>query len=48
VDNANTNVYIFYHNSGGKGTEYYLIFGDPNATRTVHAFQAKVVFALGS
>jgi len=48
VANADTNVYLFYHNSGGKGTEYYLLFGDPNATRTVHAIQAKVVFALGT
>ena len=46
VANADTNVYLFYHNSGGKGTEYFFIFGDPNATRTVHALQVKVVFAL--
>ncbi|MHB8636993.1 MAG: sugar-binding protein [Fimbriimonadaceae bacterium] len=46
VNNADTNVYLFYHKSGGKGTEYYLLFGDPNAARTVRGFQVKVVFAL--
>ena len=46
VNNADTNLYLFYHNSGGKGTEYFILFGDPNAPRTVHALQAKVVFAL--
>lgn len=45
VQNADTNAYLFYHNSGGKGTEYYLILGDPNALRTVKSIQAKVVFA---
>lgn len=46
INNADTNVYLFLHNSGEKGTEFFVIFGDPNATRTVRALQAKVVFAL--
>ncbi|MDR3691333.1 MAG: carbohydrate binding family 9 domain-containing protein [Fimbriimonas sp.] len=45
--NADTNAYFFYHNSGGKGTEFYLILGDPNAPRTVRSIQAKWVFAFG-
>jgi hypothetical protein len=45
VQNADTNVYLFYHNSGGKGTDYYLLFGDPNALRTQNLFQVKVVFS---
>ncbi len=46
VQNADTNVYLFFHQSGGKGTEYYLIYGDPNALKTVNGIQAKVVFAI--
>ncbi len=45
VQNSDTNAYLFYHNSGGKGTEFYLILGDPNALRTVKSVQAKFVFA---
>ena len=44
--NADTNAYLFYHNSGGKGTEFYVILGDPNANRTVRSLQAKWVFSL--
>jgi hypothetical protein len=43
--NADTNAYLFYRNSGGKGTEYYFILGDPNARKTVRSVQLKVVFA---
>jgi hypothetical protein len=45
--NADTNAYLFFHNSGGKGTEFYLILGDPNAMRTVRSIQVKLVFSLG-
>jgi len=45
--NADTNAYFFYHNSGGKGTEFYLILGDPNAARTVRSIQAKWIFSFG-
>ena len=45
--NGNNNAYLFYHNSGGKGTEFYFIVGDPNALRTVRSLQAKWVFSFG-
>ena len=44
--NADTNAYLFFHNSGGIGTEFYVILGDPNAVRTVRSLQAKWVFSL--
>jgi len=47
VQNADTNAYFFYHNSGGKGTEFYLILGNPNAARTTRSIQAKWVFSFG-
>ncbi len=47
TQNSDTNAYFFYHNSGGKGTEFYLILGDPNARRTVKSLQAKWVFSFG-
>jgi hypothetical protein len=46
VQNADTNVYLFYRNSGGRGTEYYFLFGNPDALRTQTSLQVKVVFAL--
>lgn len=46
VQNSDTNAYLFYRHSGGRGTETYLILGDPNATRTVKSLQIKFVFAL--
>jgi len=45
VQNADTDAYFFYHKSGGKGTELFLILGDPNAKRTVKSIQLKLVFA---
>ena len=45
AQNGDINAYFFYHNSGGKGTEYYFILGDPNATKTVRSAQLKMVFA---
>lgn len=44
--NGDTNVYLFYRNSGGKGTEIYFLFGDPNALRTQRSLQVKFVFAI--
>ncbi len=44
--NNDTNAYLFYRNSGGKGLETYVILGDPNAVRTVRGLQVKFVFAL--
>jgi len=46
VQNSNTNWFLFYHNSGGKGTEYYFVIGDPNAPKFVRQALVKVVFAL--
>ena len=46
VQNANTNWYLFYRNSGGRGTNVYFILGDPNALRFVKKVQMKFVFAL--
>jgi len=45
LQNGDTNAYLFYHESGGKGTEYYFILGDPNALKTVRSAQLKVVFS---
>jgi hypothetical protein len=42
---SDTNAYLFYRNSGGRGTEYYFILGDPNARKTVRSLQLKMVFA---
>jgi hypothetical protein len=44
--NSDLNAYLFYRNSGGHGTEYFLILGDPNARKTVKSLQLKAVFAL--
>ncbi len=46
VQNSETNAYLFYRHSGAKGVETYVIFGDPNALRTVNSLQIKFVFAL--
>lgn len=46
AQNSDTNAYLFYRHSGGRGTETYVILGDPNATRTVRGLQIKFVFAL--
>lgn len=45
VQNSSTNWYLFYHNSGGKGTEWYFVIGDPNAPKFVRQALLKVVFA---
>lgn len=43
--NRDTNAYLFYHNSGGRGTELYFLIGDPNAERFVRKLSLKLVFA---
>jgi hypothetical protein len=44
--NSDLNAYLFYRNSGGRGTEYYIILGDPNAPKIVKGVQVKAIFAL--
>ena len=46
AQSAGTNWYLFYRNSGAKGTEVYFILGDPNATRFVKRAAVKFVFAI--
>src|SRR6185312_15477939 len=46
TQNSDTNLYLFFHESGGKGTEFYFLYGDPDALRTVPKIQVKFVFAL--
>ena len=43
--NGNSNVFASFRKGGGTGTEYYLILGDPNATRTATRVTVKVVWA---
>ena len=43
---SNTNWYVFFRNSGGKGTNTYFIIGDPNAARFQKILQVKMVFAI--
>ena len=43
--NGDQNAYVAFRQAGGKGNEYYLIIGDPNATRTVSRVSFKVVWA---
>ena len=45
IQNGQTNWYLFYHNSGGKGTELYFLVGDPNAPKFVRKLELKLVFA---
>jgi len=45
--NSDTNAYLFYHNSGGKGTEMYVLLGDPNTLKFQKKLSVKMVFALG-
>jgi len=46
IQNADTNWYLSYRNSGEKGTEVFFILGDPNATRFVEQALVKFIFAL--
>lgn len=43
---ADTNWYLFYRSAGGRGTDLYLIYGDPNTRTFSRKFQIKLVFAL--
>lgn len=47
VQNADTNWYLSYRNSGAKGTEVYFIIGDPNARKFVRQAQLKMIFSIG-
>jgi Carbohydrate family 9 binding domain-like len=46
TQNSDTNVYLFFHESGGKGTEIYLLFGNPDSLRTSRSLQVKLVFSI--
>lgn len=46
AQDADTNWYLFYRNSGGSGTNYYLLLGDPNSAKFSKIIQFKVVFAI--
>ena len=43
--NGHTNAYLAFRQSGNKGTEYFVILGDPNAEETVSRVSLKVVWA---
>jgi hypothetical protein len=46
VQDANTNWYLSYRNSGERGMETFFIIGDPNARRFSEQVRVKFVFAL--
>ncbi len=46
VDNSAVNVYLSYRNTGRKGTDFYVILGDPNAQSFVQRLLFKWVFAI--
>jgi hypothetical protein len=43
--NGHTNAYLAFRQSGNKGTEYFVILGDPNAEETVSRISLKAVWA---
>ncbi len=43
-----TNAFLYFHNSGGKGTEMYVLLGDPNALTFQRVLEVKFIFALGT
>ncbi len=43
--NGVRNFYLAFRKGGATGTEYYLIIGDPNASRTANRISVKVVWA---
>ena len=45
TQNADTNWYLSYRDSGKKGTEMFVILGDPNAKEFRRMLQVKMVFA---
>jgi len=46
IQDSATNWYVSYRQSGGKGAEFFVMFGDPNAERFVSSLRVKVVLAL--
>ncbi|MBM3493650.1 MAG: hypothetical protein FJX72_04910 [Armatimonadetes bacterium] len=46
AQNGRTNWYLSYRHSGQKGTETFLMLGDPNADAFVNAMRLKMVFAI--
>ena len=46
MNTSDTNLYLFYKNSGGRGTNVFFLIGDPNALRFVKRISVKFVFAL--
>ncbi len=46
VNNGDVNFYLSYKNAGRAGTDTYLVFGDPNASRFASQVLVKWVFAL--
>ncbi len=42
---SDTNWYLFYRAAGGKGTDFYVVLGDPNTRRFSRQLQVKLVFA---
>jgi hypothetical protein len=45
MNGSNQNLFFSYRRAGFKGTEYYLIYGDPNALRTSNRISIKAVWA---
>lgn len=46
VNGADTNWYLSYRNAGGKGTDFYVILGDPNTSKFQQKLQLKWVLSL--
>lgn len=46
IDNSFVNGYLSYRNTGRKGTDFYVIIGDPNAQSFVQRLLVKWVFAM--
>ncbi len=46
AQDAKTNWYAYFRESGGKGTNIYVILGDPNAQKFKRTLQVKFVFSI--
>lgn len=46
AQDADTNWYLSYRNAGGRGTDFYVILGDPNSRQFRRVLQFKLVFAI--
>ncbi len=46
AENGRTNWYLSYRHSGGKGTETFIMLGDPNADEFASRLRVKAVFAM--